>query len=554
MPPGPLCGSRNGRTLSLATFLLLSLSAAGCRAPEVHAADADREVYAMVLERRAELFGEPGAFTIDPPADSLRQQILRGEWDTSQPLGLVECLEIAAENSREVQSQRETLYRSALDLSLERWQYSTQLFGDASGSVSGTGDDGNVNANVDSSLGFSRLLGTGASIVTTLGSGMLRVVSTGNHWEELANLSMSITQPLMRGAGRAIALEPLTQAERNLVYAVRSYERFRRTYAVDVAGRVYGLLQAIDELENEERNYKDLVLLRQRNEALAAAGRLSDIQADQARQDELGSENRLISLRASLARQWDQFNLFLGLPVGVALALDPAEFEGLIESDPALDQIDEFVAREYALLHRLDHLTVSDQVVDSKRGLAIAEDALRAGLSLGLSGSAATVDKVDGGLNDIRYQDIDWAASLSLDLPLDRKSERNALRRSQISLAAAERGLAENQDSIHASVLDAFRAVRDSRQSIAIQRGAVILARRRVESAKLNLAAGRAETRDLLDAQASLVSAENNTTSSLIQFNLARFDLHLELETLRVDEGGIHVRPDLMQVSSEQAQ
>jgi outer membrane protein TolC len=75
-----------------------------------------------------------------------------------------------------------------------------------------------------------------------------------------------------------------------------------------------------------------------------------------------------------------------------------------------------------------------------------------------------------------------------------------------------------------------------------------------VESAKLNLAAGRAETRDLLDAQASLVSAENNTTSSLIQFNLARFDLHLELETLRVDEGGIHVRPDLMQVSSEQAQ
>jgi outer membrane protein TolC len=520
----------------------------------VHAADADREVYAMVLERREELFGEPGAFTIDPPADSLRQRILRGEWDAGQPLSMVQCLEIAAENSREVQSQRESLYRSALDLSLERWQYSTQFFGDASGSVSGTGDDGDVNANVDSSLGFSRLLGTGASIVTTLGNGMLRVVSTGNHWEELANLSMSITQPLMRGAGRAIALEPLTQAERNLVYAVRSYERFRRTYAVDVAGRVYGLLQAIDELENEERNYRDLVLLRQRNEALAAAGRLSDIQADQARQDELGSENRLISLRASLARQWDQFNLFLGLPVGVALELDPAEFEGLIESDPALDKIDEHVAREYALLHRLDRLTVSDQVADSKRSLAIAEDALRAGLSLGLSGRADTVNGADGGLNDIRYQDIDWAASLSLDLPLDRKSERNALRRSQISLAAAERGLAENQDSIHASVLDAFRAVRDTSQSIAIQRGAVILARRRVESAKLNLAAGRAETRDLLDAQASLVSAENNTTSSLIQFNLARFDLHLELETLRVDEGGIHVLPDLMQVPLEQAQ
>ena len=262
-PPGPLQGSLEGLTL-----LLLPLCVVGCRAPEVHAADADREVYEMVLERREELFGESGTFSIDPPADSLRQRILSGEWEASQPqpLSLVDCLVIAAENSREVQSQRESLYRSALDLSLERWQYSTQFFGDVSGGVSGTGDGGDVDANVDSSLGFSRLLGTGASIVTTLGNGMFRIGSTGAPWDELANLTLSITQPLLRGAGRAIALEPLTQAERDLIYAVRSYERFRRTYAVDVAGRVYGLLQAIDELKNEERNYDALVELRERTE------------------------------------------------------------------------------------------------------------------------------------------------------------------------------------------------------------------------------------------------------------------------------------------------
>ena len=552
MPKDPVRGPLSAHGLPLAAFLLLSLSTIGCRTPEAHAADADREVYAMVLERREELFGEPGAFTLDPPADSLRQRILNGEWDGSEPLGLVQCLEIASENSGSVQSQRETLYRSALDLSLERWQYSTQLFGDVSGSVSGTADEAST-ADVDGSLGFSRLLGTGASIVTTLGNNMFRVVSTGDYWSELTNLTMSITQPLMRGAGRAIALEPLTQAERNLVYAVRSYERFRRTYAVDVARRVFGLLQAIDELENEERNYEDLVLLRKRNEALAAAGRLSDIQADQARQDEYGSENRLISLRASLARQWDQFNLFLGLPVGIQLTLDPGEFDALVESDPLLAELDEVLCAEYSMSHRLDHMTTADQVADSARRLAIAEDAMGAGLSLGLSAGASSPIGA-GDLKDVRYQDTDWTASLALDMPLDRKRERNSLRSSQISLAAAERGLAEDQDAIYASVLDAFRTVRDTRQSIEIQRGAVILARRRVESAKLSLAAGRAETRDLLDAQASLVNAENNTTSSLIQFNLARFDLHLELETLRVDEGGIHVSPDLMQVSPEQAQ
>ena len=50
----------------------------------------------------------------------------------------------------------------------------------------------------------------------------------------VADVRFSVTQPLLRGSGSRIVYEPLTQAERDLIYEVRSFERYRRSFA---AGR-----------------------------------------------------------------------------------------------------------------------------------------------------------------------------------------------------------------------------------------------------------------------------------------------------------------------------
>ena len=38
----------------------------------------------------------------------------------------------------------------------------------------------------------------------------------------------------------------MTQAERELIYSLRSFERFKRTFAVDVVQQYYAVLQAED--------------------------------------------------------------------------------------------------------------------------------------------------------------------------------------------------------------------------------------------------------------------------------------------------------------------
>tara|TARA_R110002096_G_scaffold151998_4_gene314859 strand:+ start:18129 stop:19760 length:1632 start_codon:yes stop_codon:yes gene_type:complete len=534
------CRSLPGALVSL---VVLSTSMTACLTPEEYLAQADEQSYALIDARRAALFEEGGGFTIEPPADSLRQRILRGEWDGSRELDLLECLDIAAENSREYQSRKESLYLSALDLTLARWRLSNQPFATLGAGADGTPGSAS-DRNVDADAGLTRVLGSGASIVTSIGSSLFRVVTTGDGWDVVSNFNLSITQPLMRGAGRKITLEPLTQAERNLVYQARDFERFRRTYAVQVATQVYRLLLALDVLDNQIRNYENLAELRERNDAYADAGRMSRIEADQARQDELRSELDLVAQRAALARQFDNFKLFLGLPIDADLSLDRSEYDRIVTEDDVLENIDLMRAVEIALLERLDFRTTVDQFEDSRRRVGISRDAVRAGLGLDASVGSSTVDS--GGTN-FDATGTTWSAGLNFDLPVNRIPERNAYRSSLITLQVARRNVEQDSDQIEANVRDAVRVSVNARRSYEIQLGATQLAERRVESSRLNLEGGEASTRDVLESEEALRNARNSKTTALINYTLARLDLYLELEALRVSETGIGFEPDLLE-------
>ena len=61
-----------------------------------------------------------------------------------------------------------------------------------------------------------------------------------------------------------------------------------------------------------------------------------------------------------------------------------------------------------------------------------------------------------------------------------------------------------------------------------------------IEKARLKLEAGRADTRDLLEAQRDLLDAQNSATSALVEYTLGRLALYRDLELLRVDEQGLH--------------
>jgi outer membrane protein TolC len=518
-------------SLALALLLPSCRSAAGWRE------QADHDVYDLVLQRRAKLGIGDGSFTIEAPKDSLRERLLRGEGPPPTPLTLVQCLEIAAENSRSYRTQEEALYLSALDLTLERWRYQVHEVGVLGAAVAGTGDTAEV-ATASGDLSLSKVLGTGAVVIGNIGLDFTRSLTTGDSWNPIGHMGLAITQPLLRGAGAKIALEPLTQAQRDLVYAVRDFERYRRTFAFDVATRFYALIEQQDSVSNQEKNYENLQKLSDRNAALAEAGRLDDVQAGQARQDELRSRDTLLQARSRLEFDKDAFKVFLGLPPETELAFDAGELDRLAEQDLSPIDLDETRAIDLALATRLDHLNVVDEDDDALRHVAVAEDALRAGLSLSAAWSNSSESGKPAKFN---FQDSTWTVGAALDLPIDRLQERNTYRAALVSSEVARRAVETSADAIRTALRQELRETKSKLEGWRIQLNAVDLAARRIESTDLKLQAGRAVTRDLLDAQEALLEARNAASSALIDYTLSRLALFRDLELLRVDAAGIHV-------------
>jgi outer membrane protein TolC len=533
-PAGRRTPARNART----AFLAVALCA--CTTAAEHRRAADEEVYAIVTAARAEL-GAGGAFSIDPPADSLRARVVEAQQTGTPlllaPLGFLECLEIAGENSRDFQSRRETLYRAALDLTLERW-----LFGfreSATGSATVTGTDGAVDT-IAAGGGYelSRIFGTGASIVGGIGIDLFRSIVGGGGWGSGSSVSLSAAQPLMRGFGSEIVLEPLTQAERNVVYGVRDYERFRRTFAFDVASRMFRIAQQVDTLANQRQNQESLKRIRERNEAFAEAGQLLDIEVDQARQDELRAQNNVVETQRTLEGLYDDFKLFLGLPVDTDLSIRDEELKDLFGLVVPEIEFSEAVGTRIALARRLDHMTDLDRVDDAERDVVIAADRFGMGLDLVASAGAASDAKKPLDYSDAQ---VGWSVGLDLDLPIDQLAERNGYRVALIGLDATRRAAEQSTDFVRADVREALRELAAAREQVVIQELSVALAERRVESSAMQQDAGRADTRTVLESQESLVQAQNAAVQARVDYTLARLALYRDMELLRVDETGLWV-------------
>ena len=535
--------------LPLALSLGLPLALVACRSAEEYRLAADEEVYAILEQRRADLDTE--GFILEGRGDTLRRRIEaaveRGEALELEPLGLVECLEIAAENSRDYQDRREQLYLAALDLTLERWRFQVQETATASGSVSGTGTDAE-SANFSADLGLSKLLGSGALIVGGIGIDLFRALSTGDGWDAISGASLSVTQPLLRGFGVEVVTEPLTQAERDVLYEVRAYERFRRTFAFDVTSQVFRIAQQVDTLRNEETNFESLTRIRERNEALAEAGQLLSLEVDQARQEELRARTRVVEAGRGLEALYDDFKLFLGLPLETPLVIRDEELKDLFGLTVPVAVLEEGPAVEVALTERLDYRTVVGRAEDAARRLALAEDDLRAGLDLVVN---ANLTSDEGQPTEFNGNNAPWSTSLLLDLPIDQLPERNAYRAALISHDAARRNRVESEDFVRADIRDALREVAAAREQLEIETNAVTLAERRVEGASMNLEAGRAETRDLLESQEDLVQFRNRSIQSQVDLTLARLALYRDMGLLRVDRAGLRVEIEPLTAGGE---
>lgn len=154
------------------------------------------------------------------------------------------AVRIALLHSPEYQQQLETLFLSALDVSSERFQFDTQFFGGASTSYTAFGDGRTGQSGSQMAVGLDsngrrdaslqRAFATGGNLVVGVANSIVWELSGPNSQSAITVLDFALLQPLLRGAGRDRVLERLTLAERRLLANVRSFERFRREFFLNI--------------------------------------------------------------------------------------------------------------------------------------------------------------------------------------------------------------------------------------------------------------------------------------------------------------------------------
>ncbi len=447
-------------------------------------------------------------------------------------LDLRRALQTAARHSREYQTARETLYESAISLYVAAHQYAWNTGNSVEADLARDLAGPATTAEGKGSLSFTRRLETGGRLSLNLAVNTLRYL-TGDERVNITSLvSATFRQPLLAGRGRLVAREPLTQAERNLVYALRSYIRTRKDLTFRVAEAYYTVLSSQDSVDIAQRNYENLKAERVRSEMMAQAGRLPEFQVDQARQNELSAEATLLSRKQNFQSRCDALKRILGLPLTTAIVVDRRDLAALAAAQlpPPPGTLDQAVAE--ALAKRLDLATARDRLADARRAVKIARDALQMKLDLlaGASASSATRST----LTAVNWDKGRYHIGLDGELPLDKTAEIAAYKRALITRNQRDRAVADLEDRITSQIRSDWRNLGTGAETYRIQKLSVTLARRRVESTQLLFQAGRVNMRDVLEARDALTRAENQRTQVLVNYRLDWLRLLIDLERFPV--------------------
>ncbi|MDA8563209.1 TolC family protein [Mariniblastus sp.] len=290
-----------------------------------------------------------------------------GNWRSSLPinelgqvvLDLDSAYQLALLHSPDLQQQRETLYLSALDVSLQRFGFDSQLFAGFNSFLTTQGRQrtgtGRSSTTLSNQLGangeginFNKLGITGTTLTAGIANTILWNFSGNNTQTANSLVNFSLIQPLLRDAGRERILESLTQTERTLLANVRQLARFRRGLFLQIAvgrnsnsglslggdfldppapatsnvGGFVGLQQQQKLIRNQAFIVKQLERVLDQFRELFLRERINAIQVKQFESTVFQQQQSLLVARNQYLNSLDNFKQLLGLPPDLEVVIE----------------------------------------------------------------------------------------------------------------------------------------------------------------------------------------------------------------------------------------
>ncbi len=437
-----------------------------------------------------------------------------------KPLGTAEVVQTTFTDNLAMRTAVSNLLLQAQRLGrVARAEFSPKLSTSASTQRSSSIASGasQLSAQAQAALDLNWRLRSGANI--KLSNSLGRNAQPGQQANNTQQIGISISQPLLKGAGRVVTEASLTGAESAYRVAAKTLGQTAQTLlaqalnayiavqqaqeatkqaqvAFDLAQRVYELNTALVSAGRSPRN----VLLQ--SESDVAAARLGIAQAQNAQRQAV----------RSLAQAMGRSNLFDGVEL---LLTDSFEHD----NDPATD---ETTLIGQALQASTELLAAREAVAQAELALALANNGLLPSLAVS-AGSTIASGNTPGtaGVASNRNNSI----GLSLEYSFDRAPLQIEKNTAQLNLETARAQLQEAEQRVRDGAIDALRNLSFARAQQGLARNALALANRQLDAEVTRQSLGRSGQLELTNAQQSLAAANRQLLDTARQVFRARNDL-----------------------------
>lgn len=347
-----------------------------------------------------------------------------------------------------------------------------------------------------------------------------------------SDLEFSISQPLLRGAGRRTSTAALRIAgyDQQAAASRTKLEVIRQLAAVDRS--YWRLYQAKRELEVRQQQYELAVEQLGRAQRRNNAGAVAEIEVIRAQAGVSDSLQAIITSQNNVLLQQRELKRIVnqpGLEVDTASMIDPTT-----QPDPVEFEFDSQTLLAEALHNRMELLELELQLASDAVRIGLARNGTLPLFSLDytyrINGLGDSFEDTFHNLKRNRFED--WTVGLSAEIPLDNEEAESRVRSAILTRLQRLASRASRELSIRQEVLNAVDTLTADWQRILAARQSVILNTRALQAEQRQFDVGSSTSTDVLDAAARLADAQSTEVAALTDYQIAQVDLAFATGTL----------------------
>lgn len=422
-----------------------------------------------------------------------------------------DCVRRALQHGFDVEIQRYTAVnaKDAVDVQRGSFDPTISLNGAQShsntapvGSAPGTSADAR-----DARLTATELLKTGTTV--TVSSGLSRSASNPPSLTSFYNpvynsdLTVTVTQPLLRGAGTAITTAALNRARIGETRAGFDFHAQVLNVIQETETDYYNLVGAREQLLVYRVSLDLANQLLEEAQAKRTVGTATDIDVLQAQVGVANARSNVISAEKSVKDAADALLALLGR-FELDAPLGAAKFDDFNGQLPLIDS-----SYQLALHHQPDYLSARLQLQQMELDLAVAKDSLKPTVNvngiLGFNGPRGSA--YDAFESEAHRDSNSWELDLTVSYPWGRVSDKARYRQSLGLLSQQRLTVRQLEQSILVQVRSAVRAVETNIEKVKFAALAAEFSAKQYDLENARFSAGLATSRDVLQTQSDLENA-----------------------------------------------